>query len=206
MNCSTAAVYVIHKPFMIVTKYCDMVLEPSAGAAGLNFYERGLNLAKANLVTTIMPVILNLARWTGFQSAFVRVVQERTPVAFRDIVRFAELICSPFENRGVYVLQSRAGAGTSADDVEGPLGDAFRRAARVFGLPEAVRRKYEASLSVVRVSRTPPLETKAKAADNCRHFTSRSTVRRHCRPRTVNTRVTLGNIGDRGVLAVLGES
>ena len=42
-------------------------------------------------------------------------------------------------DKGVYVLQSRVGAGNWADEVEGPLGDAFRRAARAVGLPEAVR-------------------------------------------------------------------
>ena len=39
----------------------------------------------------------------------------------------------------------RVGAGNWADEVEGPLGDAFRRAARAVGLPEADRCKYEAS-------------------------------------------------------------
>lgn len=48
-------------------------------------------------------------------------------------------------DKGVYVLQSRAGAENRADEVKGPLGDVFRRAARAVGSPDAVRRKYEAS-------------------------------------------------------------
>lgn len=48
-------------------------------------------------------------------------------------------------DKGAYVLQSRAGAGNCADEVEGPLSDASCRAARAVGLPEAVRRKYDAS-------------------------------------------------------------
>ncbi len=34
----TVAVYLIHKPHMIVTKYCDMVLELSMREYGINFY------------------------------------------------------------------------------------------------------------------------------------------------------------------------
>ena len=58
------------------------------------------------------------------------------------------IVCPRFggngSDKGVYVLRSRAGAGNWADEVEGKLGDAFRRAARAIGLPEAVRRQYEA--------------------------------------------------------------
>jgi len=94
MDSLSAAAFVIHKPFMIVTKYCDMVLEPSAREAGLNFYERGLNIATANLLTTTMPVFLNPKTWNNFLAAFVRVVRERTQVAFMDFVRLAELVHS----------------------------------------------------------------------------------------------------------------
>jgi hypothetical protein len=52
-------------------------------------------------------------------------------------------------DKGVYVLQPRTGEfkdyETWFDAVEGPLGDAFRCAARQLGLPEDARRKYEAS-------------------------------------------------------------
>ena len=95
---SAAAAFVIHKPFMIVTKYCDVVLEPSVREAGLNFYERGLNIATANLLTTTMPVFLNPKTWTHFLSAFVNVVRERSAGAFGDLIRLAELIHSHLEN------------------------------------------------------------------------------------------------------------
>ena len=52
-------------------------------------------------------------------------------------------------DKGRYILQSRTGVFKDYDkwfdEVEGPLGDAFRRAARELGLPEDARRKYEAS-------------------------------------------------------------
>lgn|GEM_PF-2140858 len=52
--------------------------------------------------------------------------------------------CHPYCEMTNHYLPSQAGAGNWAEEVEGPLGDAFRRAARAAGLPEAVRRKYEA--------------------------------------------------------------
>jgi hypothetical protein len=48
-------------------------------------------------------------------------------------------------DNGVYVLQSRAGAGNWANKVEGPLGAAVRRAARPVGFSETVRRNCDPS-------------------------------------------------------------
>jgi hypothetical protein len=93
-NCGAV---VFHKPFMVVTKYCDVVLEPSFRQAGVDFYERGLNIATANLLTTTMPVFLNPATWLNFLSLFVRVVRERSPVLFSAWKRSAELIYSHLE-------------------------------------------------------------------------------------------------------------
>ncbi len=94
----TAAAFVTHKPFMVVTKYCDLVLEPSFRNAGVDFYKRGANIATANLLTTTMPVFLNPTTWSNFLSLFVRVVRERTPSLFDDWRRSAELIFSHLEH------------------------------------------------------------------------------------------------------------
>ncbi len=52
-------------------------------------------------------------------------------------------------DKGLYILQPRTGEFKDYDTwfeaVEGPLGNAFRHAARELDLPEAARRKYEAS-------------------------------------------------------------
>jgi hypothetical protein len=95
----TAAAVVFHKPFMVVTKYCDLVLEPSFRKAGVDFYDRGANIATANLLTTTMPVLLNRTTWSNFLSLFVRVVRERTPGLFNDWRRFAELIFTYLEHK-----------------------------------------------------------------------------------------------------------
>src|ERR1035437_9135441 len=78
------AVYAIHKSFMIVTKYCDIVLEPYARSSGVDFYTRGRNIATANLLAITMPAILGEITWNGFLHAFVRVVREKTISAFHD--------------------------------------------------------------------------------------------------------------------------
>ena len=92
------AAFVTHKPFMVVAKYCDLVLEPSFRNAGVDFYKRGVNIATANLLTTTMPVFLNPTTWSNFLSLFVRVVRERTPSLFDDWRRSAELIFSHLEH------------------------------------------------------------------------------------------------------------
>jgi len=97
VNFRTAAAVLFHKPFMVVTKYCDVVLEPSFREAGVDFYKRGANIATANLLTTTMPVFLNPTTWFNFLSLFVRVVRERTPSLFYEWRDLAELIYSHLE-------------------------------------------------------------------------------------------------------------
>jgi len=101
VTASSFAAFVTHKPFMIVTKYCDIVVEPSMRHAGLDFYKRGLNVATANLLTTTMPVFLNPQTWNNFLAAFVRLVRERNHVAFREFLRLAELVYSYLEHTNI---------------------------------------------------------------------------------------------------------
>ncbi|MBI1178715.1 hypothetical protein GC207_14880 [bacterium] len=89
---ATAAAVLIHKPYMVVTKYCDLVLEPSMRQTGIDFYARGRNIATGNLLTTVMPTYLNPRSWSNFLSMFVRVIRERTANVFRDWQTSAEII------------------------------------------------------------------------------------------------------------------
>jgi len=91
------AVYAIHKSFMVVTKYCDIVLEPYARSSGVDFYACGRNIATANLLAMTMPGILGEITWNGFLQAFVRVVREKTISAFHDFKTKGELIHSFLE-------------------------------------------------------------------------------------------------------------
>jgi hypothetical protein len=98
INSASVGVVIFHKPFTIVSKYCDVVLEPSFQKAGIDFYERGLNLATANLLSTTMPTFLNPSTWRNFLSLFVRVIRERTPAVFREWQRLSELIYNHLEH------------------------------------------------------------------------------------------------------------
>jgi len=98
VNASTVAAYVVNKPFMVVTKYCDIVIEPTFKSIGMDFYARGLNIATANLLAMVMPVYLNARTWQDFLAAFVRVIRERTQAAFSDFQRLAALIHSHLDS------------------------------------------------------------------------------------------------------------
>lgn len=98
VNSTTAAAVVFHKPFMVVTKYCDLILEPSMRDHGVDFYARGLNMALANLLTTTMPVFLNRRSWTDFLALFVQLVRERTRSLFNQWQNSAELLYAHLEH------------------------------------------------------------------------------------------------------------
>ncbi|MCB1132658.1 MAG: hypothetical protein KDN05_16140, partial [Verrucomicrobiae bacterium] len=88
----TVAVYLIHKSHMIVTKYCDMVLEPSMREYGINFYERGMNIALANLISLSMPVHLNPITWNHFLKLFVQVARNRTGESLDEFKAAAKMV------------------------------------------------------------------------------------------------------------------
>jgi hypothetical protein len=92
VSSGTVALMPIHKDFMIVTKYCDLVLEPSMREAGVNFYQQGLNLATANLLTTILPVLVNPVTWANFLTLFVTLIRRRDKPSFDSWVKSAALV------------------------------------------------------------------------------------------------------------------
>src|SRR6266705_93940 len=98
VNHVSVASYIINKRFMIVTKYCDIVVEPTFREAGVDFYEKGLNIATANLLAMVMPTYLNPMTWDRFLAAFVRMIRERSLPAFQDFRRLAELAYNHLEN------------------------------------------------------------------------------------------------------------
>ncbi|MCJ7728885.1 MAG: DUF3800 domain-containing protein, partial [Sedimentisphaerales bacterium] len=67
----------IHKPFMIITKMVDLLLEPLMHATGFDLYIRGANIGLANLWYFVMPVCIGKKRFTALKIAFVNMV--RTP-------------------------------------------------------------------------------------------------------------------------------
>ncbi len=73
--------YVIHKPFMIVAKFVDLVHEPIARAYGIDLYERGGALAMANLFTSVLPVYLGETVFSDYLNSFSHCVRDGSMAA-----------------------------------------------------------------------------------------------------------------------------
>lgn len=64
-----------HKPFMIVTKIVDLLVEPLAHRDGVDLYERGANIAMANVFFFCLPVFLGRDTFETLCARFVGMVR-----------------------------------------------------------------------------------------------------------------------------------
>lgn len=71
-----AALY--HKPFMVTTKIVDILLETLLHREGHDLYANGANLATANLLHTVTPVVCGAVSFSELQHRFVRMVRGPT--------------------------------------------------------------------------------------------------------------------------------
>jgi hypothetical protein len=94
----TVGIFVIHHPWMVITKYCDLVIEPSMKKSGINFFEDGMNLATANLLFLTMPTMVG-PLWRQFLEGFVKAVRSKESAHFQEWRTQAELIYSDLEFR-----------------------------------------------------------------------------------------------------------
>ncbi|MBK6045983.1 DUF3800 domain-containing protein [Streptomyces sp. MBT55] len=67
----------VHKPFMVMTKLVDVLVEPLAYADGFNLYEDKQALALAQLLHTCGPVLGGAVAYRQMQQAFVDWVRQR---------------------------------------------------------------------------------------------------------------------------------
>ncbi|NMG28445.1 DUF3800 domain-containing protein [Aromatoleum evansii] len=70
---------VMHKRFMVVTKFVDIIEETLAHASGIDLYERGANLALANVHYFASPVFCGTAPFDEFLESFVEMVRRPSP-------------------------------------------------------------------------------------------------------------------------------
>ncbi|BAL97899.1 hypothetical protein RGE_45640 [Rubrivivax gelatinosus IL144] len=106
-------VSITHKRYMAMCKAVDIIEETLANRAGLDLYERGANIAIANLHYYVTPVFCGEARFELFLSTFVRMI--RTPNAgnkaeFFEAVRALYENCSEPRHRasfGPYLIAQR---------------------------------------------------------------------------------------------------
>lgn len=82
---STSKVYIIHKPFMIVSKMVDMIYETQLHEAGENFYSQKAALATANLIAMVYPVFGGRTRFYRLLEYFVKAVRSKEDT---DLKRF----------------------------------------------------------------------------------------------------------------------
>lgn len=69
-------VSIIHKPFMVVTKIVDMLIETLAHRYGHNLYERGGNIATANLLYMVLPVFCGQEPTKAMYNAFIAMIRD----------------------------------------------------------------------------------------------------------------------------------
>lgn len=67
----------IHKPFMVTTKVVDLLIETLAHRDGIDLYERGGNIATANLIHTTMPVFVGANEFASFLQNFVSMIRRK---------------------------------------------------------------------------------------------------------------------------------
>ncbi|HEY5956548.1 MAG TPA: DUF3800 domain-containing protein [Polyangiaceae bacterium] len=111
----------IHKKFMAVMKIVDLLFEPLAYAGGLDLYERGANLAMANLLYTTLPTFVGEALCETLVRDFVAMAREPDR---RNVDQFFEAVRNAYE-------------AASPDNLKHELGALMASRAVVEGAPEA---------------------------------------------------------------------
>ncbi len=88
----TVKLYPMHKEFLVSTKIADLLVEKVTRQGGLDFYERGANLAYANLLHLALPTFVGKPTAAKFRAEFVTMIRKRDAGAADDFYRTTELI------------------------------------------------------------------------------------------------------------------
>ena len=79
-----------HKPFMIITKMVDLLIEPMLYDSGIDLCERGANIAMANMLFFTMPVFIGREAFKAIQAAFVEMIRSPSPATAERFFALAE--------------------------------------------------------------------------------------------------------------------
>lgn len=85
-----AKVAITHKPYMVMGKMVDIIVETIAHAQGIDLYKDGANLGLTNLHFLVTPVFCGPELFNAMLASFVAMIRERTPetkARFFDTVR-----------------------------------------------------------------------------------------------------------------------
>lgn len=99
ISSETCKAYVIHKPFMAVSKLVDNVYEPLYREGGVDIYEKRGALATANLISGVFPAVLGQTRYLRFLGLFSNLCRVKTIDAFERYRKEAEGIYSHLKRR-----------------------------------------------------------------------------------------------------------
>ena len=91
---------VVHKRFMVVTKLVDTIEETLAHASGIDLYERGANLALANLHYFVSPVFCGRERFDEFLESFVGMIRRPSVASKARFFRAARSMYDACTNDG----------------------------------------------------------------------------------------------------------
>lgn len=92
ITAATVKLFPMHKNFLVSTKIADLLVEPVTRQGGLDFYERGANLAYANLLHFTLPTFVGQSMTATFRAQFVTMLRKRDEVSVNDFYRTVELI------------------------------------------------------------------------------------------------------------------
>ena len=70
LNDDIVLVSAVHKRFMVITKMVDLLIEPMLYKSGFDLYERGANIAMANMLYFCMPAFIGSEAFEAIQTAF----------------------------------------------------------------------------------------------------------------------------------------
>ncbi|TET34900.1 MAG: hypothetical protein E3J72_12250 [Planctomycetota bacterium] len=80
-------VLIMHKPYALLGKFVDLVVEPIMKITGHDLLSEGENLALTNLLWMVLPVFTSENFFNEFLVNFQKLVRERTPEAYEDFFR-----------------------------------------------------------------------------------------------------------------------
>lgn len=96
---------VIHKRFMVVTKFVDIIKETLAHADGIDLYERGANIGLSNLHYFASPVFCGQAPFDEFLESFVEMIRRPSPESKARFFRAARMMyerCSDDDHKSLF--------------------------------------------------------------------------------------------------------
>jgi hypothetical protein len=95
---------VFHKQYMVITKAVDIIVEPLAHYDGIDLYERGVNIALANLHFFATPVYCGRDRFDQFIESFVAMIRKKDNASIEQFfywVRQLHSLCIDEEYRSM---------------------------------------------------------------------------------------------------------